>query len=142
MTYVLCSGKTSRRTVFSMYTLMTYVLCSGKISRRTVFSIYTLMTYVFCSGKISRRTVFSMYTLMTYVLCARFYIDSLFCRRGAHYNQEQYVSFFFQTQKSHFSADFQGQEGVHIMQECALCNPNAGNNTAKKTTDNADLIML
>jgi hypothetical protein len=28
------------------------------------------------------------------------------------------------------------------MQECALCNPNAGNNTAKKTTDNADLIML
>jgi len=83
-----------------------------------------------------------MYTLMTYVLCARFYIDSLFCRRGAHYNQEHYVSLFFQTQKSHFSADFQGQEGVHIMQECALHNPNAGNNTAKKTTDNADLIML
>ena len=31
-----------------------------------------------------------------------FYIDSLFCKRGAHYKQEQYVSlFFFQTVKSH-----------------------------------------
>jgi len=31
-------------------------------------------------------------------------------------------SFF--TGKSQFSADFQGQEGVRIMQECTLCNPN------------------
>ena len=30
-----------------------------------------------------------------------FYIDSLFCRRGAHYKQEQCVSLFFQTGKSH-----------------------------------------
>jgi len=36
-------------------------------------------------------------------------MDSLFCRRGVHYKQEQYVSLFFQTKKSHFYADFQGQ---------------------------------
>jgi len=36
-----------------------------------------------------------------------------------HYKQEQYVSFFIQTGKSHFSADFQ----------CALCNPNDGTYT-------------
>jgi hypothetical protein len=28
-----------------------------------------------------------------------------------HYKQEQYVSLFFQTGKSHFSSDVQGQEG-------------------------------
>ena len=60
---------------------------------------------------------------MTYVYCTRFYIDSLFCRRGVHYKQEQYVSLFFQNGKSHFSADFEGQEEVRIMHECALCNP-------------------
>ena len=39
-----------------------------------------------------------------------------------HYIQEQYVSLIFQTRKSHFSADFQGQKGLHI-----LCNPNDDN---------------
>jgi hypothetical protein len=45
-------------------------------------------------------------------------MDSLFCRKDAHYKQEQYVSLFFQTGKSHFFADFQGQEGMCIMHEC------------------------
>ena len=27
-----------------------------------------------------------------------------------------------------FSGDFQGQEGVRIMHQCALCNPKYGNN--------------
>ena len=30
---------------------------------------------------------------------------------------------FFQNGRSHFSVDFEGQEGVRIMHECALCNP-------------------
>jgi hypothetical protein len=63
---------------------------------------------------------------MTYVLCAMFYLDSLFCRRGAYYKQEQYILLFFQTKKSNFSADFQDQEGMRIMHECTLCNPNDG----------------
>jgi hypothetical protein len=33
---------------------------------------------------------------------------------------------FFQTGKSHFTADFQDQEGVRIMHKCTLCNPNDG----------------
>ena len=41
-----------------------------------------------------------------------------------HYKQEQYVSHFYQTGKSHFSADFQCQEEVCIIHECTLCNPN------------------
>ena len=32
---------------------------------------------------------------MTYVYCARFYIDSLFYRRDAHFKQEQCASLFF-----------------------------------------------
>jgi hypothetical protein len=35
---------------------------------------------------------------------------------------------YFFTGKSQFSADFQGQEGVCIMQECTQCNPNDGIN--------------
>jgi hypothetical protein len=30
--------------------------------------------------------------------------------------------------KYFFSGDFQGQEGVCIMHQCALCNPNDGKN--------------
>ena len=46
-----------------------------------------------------------------------------------HYKREQYASLFFQTGKAHFSTDFQGQEEVHIMHECALFNPNDGSYT-------------
>jgi hypothetical protein len=46
--------------------------------------------------------------------------------RGAHYKQEQYVSFFFSDREITFSADIQGQERVRIMHECTLCNPNDG----------------
>jgi hypothetical protein len=35
---------------------------------------------------------------------------------GAHYKQE----LFFQTKKSHFSADFQGEEGVRIVHYATL----------------------
>jgi hypothetical protein len=44
-----------------------------------------------------------------------------------------YGVFFFWEVHAHyrhelvFSGDFQGQEGVHIMHQCALCNPNDGN---------------
>jgi hypothetical protein len=39
-----------------------------------------------------------------------------FAGGGAHYKQE----LFFQTKKSHFSADFQGEEGVRIVHYATL----------------------
>jgi hypothetical protein len=35
-----------------------------------------------------------------------FYIDSLFCRRDAHYRQEQYVSLFFQTKLARILCEY------------------------------------
>jgi len=42
--------------------------------------------------------------------------------RSSHNKLEEYASLFFQTGKSHFSADFQDQDS--IKHECALYNPN------------------
>jgi hypothetical protein len=44
--------------------------------------------------------------------------------RSSHNKQEEYASLFYQTRKSHFSADFQDKDS--IMHECVLYNPNDG----------------
>ena len=57
---------------------------------------------------------------------ALYFTSILYFAGGVHIINKNNVSLFFQTKKSHFSADFQGQEGVHIVHECTLCKPNHG----------------
>ena len=42
-------------------------------------------------------------------------------------NKNNMFHSFFQTGKSHFSADFQGQDGASIVHKCTLYNPNDSN---------------
>ena len=63
-------------------------------------------------------------------------------------NKNNMFHSFFQAGKSHFSADFQAQDGVHIIQECTLFNPNDGTmykvNTDQKAFNflHSDTCML